>query len=93
MSFFVFFAPMRRKQELPTTGKTMYSEFVKERINDCTKTLSDATKANIYTFLHPPPVKLGKSTDKLALCKASAGNVTQMFVSLQARPDSNLDDF
>jgi len=51
------------------------------------------SKANIYAFLHPPPVKLDKSTDKLASCKASADIVTQMFVSLQARPDSNMDIF
>jgi hypothetical protein len=81
-------------QELLTIGKAMYSKFVKERIEDCTTPLSDVIpKANLYTFLQPPPVNLDKGTDKLASCKASAAIVTQMFVSLQARPDSNMDEF
>ncbi len=81
-------------QELPTIGKTMYSKFVKERIEDCTTPVSDVIpKAKIYTFLHPPPVNLDKGADKLASCKASAAIVTQMFVSLQARPDENMGEF
>ena len=81
-------------QELPTIGKSMYLKFVKERIEECTIPLSDVIpKAKLYTFLQLPPVKLDKGTDKLASCKASAAIVTQMFVSLQARPDSNMDEF
>lgn len=72
----------------------MYSKFVKEQIEDCTTPLSDVIpKANLYTFLQPPPVNLDKGADKLASCKASAAIVTQKFVSLQARPDSNMDEF
>ena len=81
-------------QELPTIGKDMYSKFVKERIENCTTPLSDVIpKANLYTFLQPPPVNLDKGADKLASCKASTAIVTQMFVSLQAHPDSNMDEF
>jgi hypothetical protein len=81
-------------QDLPTVGKAMYSKFVKERIEDCTTPLSDVIpKAKLYTFLRPPPANLEKGTDKLASCKASAAIMTQMFVSLQARPDSNMDEF
>ena len=80
-------------QELPTTGKDMLSKFVKERIKNCTIPLSDVIpKANLYTFLKPPPVNLNKGANRLALCKTSTATVTQMFISLQARPDSNMHD-
>ena len=84
----------RSLQELPAIGKAMYLKFTKERLEDCTTPLSDVIpKANLYTFLHRPPVNLGKGADKLASCKSSAAIITQMFVSLQARPDSNMDEF
>ena len=81
-------------QELPTTGRAMYAKFKKERIEDCTTPVSDVIpKASLYTFLQPPPANLNKGPNKLASCKASAAVVTQMFVSLQARPDSDMNDF
>ena len=80
--------------ELPSIGKAMYSEYVKEWIQDCIAPLSNVIpKANLYTFLHSPPVNLDKGSDKLVSYTASTTIVTQMFISLQARSDSDMDKF
>ena len=81
-------------KQLTSVGGELYSQYVKERIEDCSKPISDViSKPKLYTFLKPPSVTLSKGAAKLAYCKASAAIVTQMFVSLQARPDSDMLDF
>ena len=40
-----------------------------------------------------PPVDLKRNAAKLASCKTSAAVITQMFLSLQTRPESDLSDF
>ena len=81
-------------KQLTSVGGELYSQYVKERIEDCSKPINDViSKPKLYTFLKPPSVTLSKGAAKLAYCKASAAIVTQMFVSLQARPDSDMSDF
>ena len=81
-------------QALRNTGQAMYQQFVKDRIEDCKVPLTDViSKPNLYTFLRPPPVNLSKGSDNMPSYKSTAAIVTQMFVSLQARPDSDMDEF
>ena len=80
-------------KNLTTIGGKLHSEYVKERIEICSKPISDIiSKPKVYTFTNPPPIKL-KSNSKLGSLKASFTMVTQMFVSLQARPDSDMSEF
>ena len=75
------------------TGQELYNTFCNERIKKCTVPLSDIiSKPKIFTFSHPPPANLEKSK-KPSSNKTSTAIITQMFVSLQARPESNIDDF
>ena len=80
-------------KQMPLIGKTMYDNFVQDRLQKCTTPLSDIIpKPHIYTFLQPPPVNLPKVGNKTSY-KSPAAVVTQMFISLQARPDSKMAEF
>ena len=80
--------------QFPQVGKDLYLKYVTERLEQCTKPISDViSKPKLYTFLNPPSANLKKGSAKLASCKASAAIVTQMFISLQARPESDMSDF
>ena len=75
-------------------GQALYDTFCNDRIKKCTVPLSDIiSKPKIFTFVHPPPANIEKSKTKSTSNRASSAIITQMFVSLQARPDSNMDDF
>ena len=77
-----------------TTGQKMFTEFVTERIENASKPLSDIIKrTNLYTFSNRPPVDLKKGSDKLGSAKANTALVTKLFMSLQARPDADIDEF
>ena len=81
-------------KQMPLIGKAMYDNFVQERLEKCTTPLSDIIpKPHINTLLQPPPVYLPKLGNKKASYKSTAAVVTQMFISLQARPDSNMAEF
>lgn len=81
-------------RQLPKVGKDLYMKYVEERINNCTVPISDViSKPNQYTFLKMPPVNLKKGADKISSSNNSIAIITQMFISLQARPDSDMKDF
>ncbi|XP_076158119.1 uncharacterized protein LOC143140875 [Alosa pseudoharengus] len=81
-------------REAPNIGKAMFIEFVRDRIEKATKPLSDVIpRANLLTFTNRPPVDLKKGASKLGSAKANTALVTKLFMSLQARPDLNIDDF
>ena len=48
---------------------------------------------NLYTFSNRPPADLNKGADKLGSAKAKAALVTKLFLSLQARPEADIDAF
>ena len=80
--------------ETPNIGKAMFTEFVRDRIETCSKPLSDVIpKANLYTFSNRPSVNLKKGANKLGLARANAALVTQLFLSLLGRPDGDIDYF
>lgn len=85
---------VRSLREAPDMGKAMFKKFVEERIDQCVKPLSDVIKRpNVYTFSNKPPVDLKKGADKTGSVKANSALITKLFMSLQARPDADLDDF
>ena len=72
----------------------MFSDFVKERIENATKPLSDVIpRAKLYTFSNQPPADLQKGSSKLTSSKANTALITKLFLSLQARPDVDIDYF
>ena len=78
---------------LQAVGKQLHEAYVTERIENCTTPISDVIKRpKVYTFQKQPPVKLSKES-KLASYRASAAITTQMFLSLQARPEADIADF
>ena len=81
-------------KQISLTGKAMYDNFVQDRLEKCTTPLSDIIpKTHIYTFLQPPQSTYQKLGNKTTSYKSTAVVVTQMFISLQARPDSNMTEF
>ena len=78
---------------LEAVGKQLHEAYVTERIENCTTPISDVSKRpKVYTFQKQPPVKLSK-VSKIASYRASAAITTQMFLSLQARPEADMADF
>ena len=78
----------------PTIGKNMFTEFVTDRFEKkiqprvrCNK------KRNLYTFSNRPPAYLKEGADNLGSAKANAALVTKLFLSLQARPEADIDAF
>ena len=72
----------------------MFTEFVRDRIETCSKPLSDVIpRANLCTFSNRPPVNLKKGANKLGLAWANAALITQLFLSLLGRPDGDIDYF
>jgi len=64
------------------------------RIEKAIKLLSDVIeKIQPVHLYHRPPTDLKKGTDKLGSSKANTTLITKMFMSLQARPNADADDF
>ena len=81
-------------KQMSLIRKAIYDNFVQDRLEKCTTPLSDIIpKPHIYTFLQPPPVNLPKLGNETTSYKSTTAVVTQMIISYQARPDSNMADF
>ena len=75
-------------------GATSYDEFVRDRIEKAVKPLSDTIpKVNLYTFQNRPPADLHKAPSMLSAAKFDSSLITRFYLSLQARPESDQDDF
>ncbi len=81
-------------KEAPIIGKTMFKEFVGNRVEITTKPLSEVIpRANLFTFTNRPPVDLKKGADKLESTKANTALITLLIMSTQARPDADIEEF
>ncbi|KAL8582561.1 hypothetical protein ACOMHN_043740 [Nucella lapillus] len=81
-------------KEAKSIGKKMQVEFVRERLETGKKPLSDVIpRTNVYTFANRPPADLKRGTDKLGSARANAALTTKMFMSLLARPESDMAKF
>ncbi|KAL8616203.1 hypothetical protein ACOMHN_058320 [Nucella lapillus] len=75
-------------------GQVMFTEFVRDRIENASKPLSDViSRANIFTFVNRPPSDLKKGASKLSSAKRDTALVVKMFMSLLARPEEDIADF
>jgi len=75
-------------------GKSKLTEFVVSRIEKATKPLSDIIqRSNLFTFTNRPPTDLKKGINKLGSSKENTALITKMFMSLQAHPNADADDF
>ena len=81
-------------REAPIIGKAMFTDFMENRIEKATKPFSDVIRrTNLFTFANRPPADLKKGADKLGSAKANTALITKLFMSLQARPDADIEDF
>ena len=72
----------------------MLNDFERDRLETCTRPLSDVIpRASVYTFSNPPPLDLKKGANKLESARANTVLVTKLFLSLLGRLDGDLDDF
>ncbi len=74
-------------------GREMFLTFVQERLENGTKPFSGVIPSTrVYTFINRPPVDIKKGSNKLVSAKANTALITKLFLSLQARPDADIDD-
>ena len=67
-------------KEAPNIGKTMFANFVQDRIEMCCKPLSDVIpRVKLYTFSNRPHVDLKKGDEKMGSVKANAALITRLF--------------
>jgi hypothetical protein len=86
------FEVVKGLNEAPNIGKYMFSEFVHGRFEKASKPLSDIIqRTNVYTFSNQPPVNFNKDANKLRSVKANTAVITNLVLSLQARPEALFD--
>ena len=72
-------------------GEALARTYIKEAIEDGTKPITDTiSRTGLYTFTNRTPVKLGSTKSSSA---KNTALVTQMFMSLQARPEADMLEF
>ena len=70
-------------REASNIGKAMFTEYVGDRTETCSKPLSDVTpRANLYTFSNRPHVDLKRGANKLGSATANVVLITKLFLSL-----------
>ena len=81
-------------KDAPEIGKNKFSEFVHDRIERASKPLSDVIpRIKLYTFSNRPPPDLKRGPNKLETAKTNTALITKLFLSLQARPEADINDF
>ena len=84
----------RSMTDAPKVGETMFRPFVEERLEKRIKPLSDVIKRpNVFIFTNRPHTDLKTVSDKTGSAKTNSALVTKLFMSLQTRPDADIDDF
>ena len=73
-------------------GKELHESYVRDCLVNCSVPLTDTIKRNfVPTFAKPEEPK--KKESKVSMLKHDASLVTQLFLFVQSRPDSDLDEF
>ena len=74
-------------------GKAHHDTYVKSRVSKALVAISDTIKRHsVYTFANRPDTR-SKQAEKVGVLKKDAAFVTQLFLSLQSRPDADISDF
>ena len=75
------------------TGSDAHGAYVQKRLIDGTTPITDTIhRKNIFTFDNRPSDK-GKDKSKIGTVKQNCHLITKLFLSLQSRPNSNLEEF
>ena len=78
---------------LHEAGKSRHDTYVQDRVYKTSVQISDTIKRNgVYTFANLPETR-SKHAAKVCVLKKDAALVTQLFISLQSRPDADMSDF
>ncbi len=79
--------------QMGTFGKSLHDDYVQSRVLEASVSISDTIKRNnAYTFANCPDSR-SKHSGKVGVLKKDTALVTQLFLSLQSRPDENISDF
>ena len=79
--------------EIREVGQTLHAAYVRERLEDSYVPISDIIKRNnILTFANRPELRK-KSRKDVGVQRYNMILATQLFLSLQSRPDANMADF
>ena len=79
--------------EIRQVGQTLHAAYVRERLEDPYVPISDTIKRNnLLTFANRPELRK-KSRKDVGVQRHNMILVTQLFLSLQPRPDANMADF
>ncbi len=74
-------------------GKSQYQEYVKERLDDRSKLVSDTiTRNKLALFSRPPVSEVSKVKSQVAALKSDCVLFTRLYIACQSR-DGNLEDF
>ena len=78
--------------EIREVGQTLHNAYVRERLEDSSVPISDIIKPNnMLTFANRPELRK-KSRKDVGVQRHNMILVTQLFLSLQSRPDANMAD-
>lgn len=79
--------------DLEEIGQTLCRSYIEERLEKAEKPISDVIpRSGLYTFSNRPPPEAAKGKTQIST-KSQVVLTTKLFMSLQARPDSDMDDF
>ena len=80
-------------KECKSLGLRAHEEYVQQRLIEKTVPISDTIRRkNLWTFDNRPSENK-KGSSKLSNVKHNSNLVTKLFLSLQSRPESNMEDF
>ena len=80
-------------RKVESIGEEQYKKFVDERLELCTKAVTEILPKNKLPLFSRPPVKTQpKQKEKLAALKSDCGLFSRLYISCQAR-DGDLDQF
>lgn len=83
----------RFRRHIKRVGNEQYSDFVKERLEDRTKSLTDPIKRNKFPlFSSQPTRKVSKEEQQIASLKQDCSLFSKLYVSCQVR-DGDIDEF
>ena len=77
---------------MPAIGETLHAEYTTQRLDNPLIPVSDTIpRQNIFTFASRPDLK--KKNQNVGVQRQNMTLVTQLFLSLQSRPDADMRDF
>lgn len=84
---------VRSLNNVKETGIALHANYVQTRIDTASVPITNTIKRNgMYTFANPPDTR-SKKDGKLGVAKKNSVLITQLFLSLQSRPDADMSEF